>query len=408
MNKNEYFSIDTLNLPDMLHFLPKSLEYFLSELQPKRAKRKDIPIAAIGQCMMQLVMNKSVICPLQMALSADTHHITGNKYMVELINTMGFGSSYTETLRFEKCAAGYTPDKKGSLLASDIYSADNADEIVETIDGKNSLHITGMIRSSLMKTIMAKKLQKKVPSIAELRERMIPIEHFNKSMITEIKEVYGNWTCQTPMLLGDYMEDNFDEDGDTPQDLQDKIGFMYSAKIDLLRVSSAILKPTPRIAGFLRLLTKSNTSGETHEIEFLPFIDLEATDLSSTYTVLQFVIRQCEVQGQEAIITFDQPLWWQAMQVKKAKELKITILLGNFHLQMSFISAIGFVMTNSGLEEILATVYGDTTVRKMMAGKGYKRAMRGHNLLSTVLKMIILEQVRHIFFQVIFSALNNN
>ena len=39
--------------------------------------------------------------------------------------------------------------------------------------------------------------------------------------------------------------------------------------------------------------------------------------------------------------------------------MKIVILLGNFHTQMSFLGSIGYVIKNSSLAQALSVVYGD-------------------------------------------------
>ena len=64
------------------------------------------------------------------------------------------------------------------------------------------------------------------------------------------------------------------------------------------------------------------------------------------------------------------------MMIKEAKDLQITIMIGNFHFQMCFLASIGFIVKNTGLEAILGVIYGDNTVKKIMSGKSYKRSMR--------------------------------
>jgi hypothetical protein len=144
----------------------------------------------------------------------------------------------------------------------------------------------------------------------------------------------------------------------------------------------------------MKLVTRGNLQNKTHEIEFLPFIDLNPADMSATYTTLEFVIAESKKHSPYPIVTFDQPLWWKAMLIKHAKGMKVTVLLGNFHTQLSFLGSIGAVMKNSGISGVLGTVYEEPTVKKILQGKSYKRAMRAHLLLSTTLKKIIIEQVR--------------
>ena len=51
-------------------------------------------------------------------------------------------------------------------------------------------------------------------------------------------------------------------------------------------------------------------------------------------------------------------------------------------------------MQTSGIKHILSLVYAENSVDKMLAGKSYERAMRAHDLLSSCLKIIVMEQVK--------------
>ena len=107
-----------------------------------------------------------------------------------------------------------------------------------------------------------------------------------------------------------------------------------------------------------------------------------------------FVINNALKSAQKPIVTFDQPLWYKAMMIKKSKNLDITILLGNYHTQMSFLSAIGYAMQNSGIKEIFSLAFAEHYTEKMLSRRQYARAMRAHDLLYTVLKIILFEQRR--------------
>ena len=50
-------------------------------------------------------------------------------------------------------------------------------------------------------------------------------------------------------------------------------------------------------------------------------------------------------------------------------------------------------MKNSGLLQVFSSIYAENSAKKMIEGKQYERAMRAHDLLSTVLKKKILNQI---------------
>ena len=58
---------------------------------------------------------------------------------------------------------------------------------------------------------------------------------------------------------------------------------------------------------------------------------------------------------------------------------------------MSFLSAIGFIMAGSGLEELYSTVYAKNSVQQMMNGKAYSRAIRALFLVEEALLTVFLK-----------------
>ena len=59
---------------------------------------------------------------------------------------------------------------------------------------------------------------------------------------------------------------------------------------------------------------------------------------------------------------------------------------------MSFLGSIGHLMTNTGLHEVLETIYARNTIEHMMSGKAISRAIRGHLIVDAVLNGLLLKK----------------
>ena len=87
---------------------------------------------------------------------------------------------------------------------------------------------------------------------------------------------------------------------------------------------------------------------------FLPIIDLSPTDPTCIYTTLKFVIDQAKsLNIKTPVLTFDPPLWLKVSDIKNCKSMDIVLILGGFHLMMSFMGSIGSLMKGLGLSEAL-------------------------------------------------------
>ena len=71
-------------------------------------------------------------------------------------------------------------------------------------------------------------------------------------------------------------------------------------------------------------------------------------------------------------------------------DLKSVVLkLGGFHAQMSFLECIGYLMSGSGLQELLELIFAPNAVSHMFSGKAVSRALKGHFLIDSALNAII-------------------
>lgn len=60
---------------------------------------------------------------------------------------------------------------------------------------------------------------------------------------------------------------------------------------------------------------------------------------------------------------------------------------------MSFFGAIGYIMQGSGLKEVLSEIYAPKSLKKMLNGHAYARALRAHTLLQLTLALTILKEL---------------
>ena len=151
----------------------------------------------------------------------------------------------------------------------------------------------------------------------------------------------------------------------------------------LWHISYFLPNPRPSWSGYISNISTGEYHGKS-TISLLPIIDLNPTDMTCIYSTLKFVQSQAkELNIVTPVITFGQPLYIKAMEIVKVKNLNMVVMLGGFHLLMSFLGSIGEVMKGSGLEDALEELYGKSRVLHLISGKAVSRALRGHFLVES-------------------------
>ena len=77
-----------------LKFVPESLQLLLRNVFSE--KNADIKLSSIGQAIIQAARPRVLIAPLQIGLGVQMHHHFASKFLVDILNKLGFSSSYTE------------------------------------------------------------------------------------------------------------------------------------------------------------------------------------------------------------------------------------------------------------------------------------------------------------------------
>lgn len=375
-DESEYFKLDDLTTDKQYDVVPELLRLFIEELYPPKAKKSKNTVAGLGQSLMKVTINRKGPMPLLMGLTVLSHKLTGSKALTQVNHQFGLGESYKELLMFNRNVAvmdnGQEEWQRRVAEFSDILAADNADANIETPSGAGSIHITGRIKATLDMIPVQTIYRRRVLTDEILNKNPVEVHHFYKNDI-KVTTTFTDW-------------------------VQPSISTTSPIIVDALRATRILYDPkTPLLAGTMRQVLSGNPppAHGAHTVTPLPFIDMKSDDYTALSTVLLDAISRSRRRNMEPIIYFDQPLWLKSMHIKKSLDLPITILMGNFHHVMCFMSAIGYIMRGTGLEVILGKEFSATVVKDIMNGKNYRRCLRAHNLVSTSLKLKIIRQVMY-------------
>ena len=371
--QEEYPCSTDINSHDFnMDYVPTSLQLFL--LQLIDSTKKERKVASIGQAIIQASMpRKGIIAPLQLGLGVQMHHLFGSKYLIEILHSMGFCSSYQEVQRFEASAAtsqGPGVDKTDHQFVQ--FVADNVDHNSCTLDGYNTFHGMGMI-ATVTPAVEHKRIVRRIETS---NEDLVAIGKIDVTYYTQFE---NNMDQLVFKQLSEIVDGNdFDE-----------LDF-------LIKIARPLKVDSPGWSGIMQTVQHGHFPGKS-SVLFLPMINMNPSDLSCIYSTLTFIVRQCQLNDSTPVITFDQPLYWKAINIVEnepdGSDVKsVVVRLGGFHTEMSFLGSIGRLMESSGLPELLQTIYAPDTVVHMLSGKAVNRSVRGHFLVYDALNTLLTER----------------
>ena len=91
-------------------------------------------------------------------------------------------------------------------------------------------------------------------------------------------------------------------------------------------------------------------------IEYLPVIDSNPDSYDTVYTVtLVDCLKNSNLSP--IIITFDLPLWIKAIRIVLEMKMPVIVRLGGFRFLKSILGCVGYIMKDSGLEDIVQKIY---------------------------------------------------
>lgn len=378
---DEYPSFDEIATGGEGHLPPKFRYVMNLLLLPKYPRESHKKKSLAIQNSMMTLMRRRFVSPVLIGIGTLIHRRTGSRYILDILNAVGFSSSYTEILKMQKFAA-VEPQRKKLENAYIQHSWDNADINVRTLNGHGTWHSMGGLECV-------------TPARCAIVTGNLPRGNFKMSA----KELghYGALPIKT------YMKPKVNG-----------LKYMIIESVDLNENSRSVRCSTnteylylcgrlfdfdfqPSWFGYNFHITKEITGFAQTTTTPLPFINLDPGNLSTIYTALCFTASQCRQLNQCIVfVTFDQPLYIKAVTMVKSEnsssELsKIVVRLGGFHLLMSFLGTIGYIMNGSGIEDLYAQIYARNTVVHMLSGHAYSRAVRACFLAQEAISHLVLE-----------------
>ena len=296
-----------------------------------------------------------------------------------MLNSLGYCDDYKEVRRLNS-ACMFQGQPHYNLCNFTQFIFDNADFNIAILTGHDTFHAMGGIASvtpgeKLPAPILPR--PRDIPHADEIGTfGQVPIRSYHK------REQLGLQSVTIGPL-------------EPPAPLPSCLTFAKS--VDLLWLSSFAtvqnLRPCPLWNGFMQMAV----GGDGHKmsrIEILPFINQDPSDPNTIFSALCFAQRLSEQHNLGVCpVTFDQPLYIKAAEiVASSPDLSnICVRLGGFHMLMSYMGSIGYIMAGSGLEAMWETVYATNSLSHMLSGHAYSRALRAHILSSAAFTSLLLE-----------------
>ena len=212
------------------------------------------------------------------------------------------------------------------------FAADNVDDDPANLDGRDAIHIMGMIvalsptesndRSPIPRNIVSN------AQLSKLSSNLI--FNFNSEGVKQLSGLkYKGYMI--PVVC-------------------DKYG-----KLDYLRKCNQLLPNLYLLwSEFIQRVFGESDTVRKSKILFLPFIDLPPTELNCVYSALKFISETATRNGKLPVCMFYQALWWKALLVTVSPNCDlgaIVIRLGGFHTITSFLGCIGYLMIGTGICE---------------------------------------------------------
>ena len=342
--------------------------------------KDELKQASIGQTLVHAVHPRMSIPPIMFGTAIDCDHVFGSKWLLKILNRLGFCLSPDEVAKYKQSVVENEDinDVLHTLAAGSFsqWSADNVDHNVKTLDGKGSLHGMGIVISTTGGVS-----QGPLPQIP--RQKRVKAGELVKNKSIQILDYLpSDQNSISNLKLQPLQELQSPVDHDYPDTYTDLLWHAkYFHRTDV---------PRPAWSGYMQDISKGTFPGQS-VINMLPIIDLDPTNMTCIYSTLLFITEQATKLGiKTPVVTFDQPLWLKATEIITEKSMSIVLLLGGFHMLMSFMGSIGAIMDNSGLSTALETIYGSVSVKHMLTGKAIAMSLRGNFIVESTLMAQLL------------------
>lgn len=359
--------------------IPANLQTFLGQLlyknDPEKEAEKRGTRDSIAHAIVSALRPRAFISNLQLAIGTYIHRKTGSKLVIDLLSKLGLCASYHNLKLFELSTIMDPPKMNVEEDSFVQFVFDNTDHNVSTLDGRETFHCLGGIavytpEENISYEGGSKKLGKMPTTAVVASQKRIPIVPYEAPNRNGMDDF--TFTSVTSLRLGNAPL--------LPCTYATYLWGKYFKSVQL-----------PSWKGFMEVLSADETFSKRQScIVCLPFINAPPSNLTTLHTALQYAKTETtNIRQKTTFLTFDQPLYWKSKSIVAnlaySTMKNVVVLLGIFHLLMSFMGAIGYSMQESGLEDLWSVIYAPESVKKMISGHAFSRALRAHILTFTAL-----------------------
>ena len=385
----EYAPSGELDVEKCKSFVPSILIDFISWCTSKRHFNNASSVSeyssdsnllrVLAICHNIIGLSCPTCTPISFGVGVQMHHDYGSKSLIDILHSTGYFISYDEVRRFETSVA------EDQLSQSEIYvpqgncrpetvnrhsivdaAIDNFDANEDTLDGKSSTHS--------MATVLYQRSAEISPGtgICRSSSRSLDISKYNEPSIQPYGKPHKKPEPQRSPTA-------------TPFELRKDTSHYISSQLkDLiwLLTRNGEAQSISAWSGFNALLTDMSIPVTT--IRYLPFIHAPPSDISNIYTTLLKLVTIAKHLGQPHIlVTADLVIYSKTQQIlwNTPEPLcgMVTMRLGAMHLIMAYISSIGKLFGDGGLQDILSSsgVFASLSTTALLQGKHYARGIRG-------------------------------
>lgn len=323
--------------------------------------------------------------PKHLLLGMAVRHLTGSVKVGTLLNRLGHCCSYSQLLDLEnamaiqtKCRDSFLPYNISVDYNKILHTCfDNFDLIEETPSGAGTTHTTHGI-------VIQEVTSDHIPTVVQ------SIIGKNKEKIKFVAD------CLPPFFCNKRVEPT-----NVPAEqaiTSTAATFVVSPQEHAWIISRGTFNNTcsvPEWSGWLSLTADRPVTRQS-VIGFMPPIMHPITEYQTVHHCLQLSCQAAEKVGQKySVVTMDLAAAKIAYDIKwhKPNEFANTIInLGGFHMECSYMGAIGKMMKGSGMEDLIieSGICASGSINQVILGKHYNRAMHVHQIMLDATERLLM------------------